>query len=119
MTEEKKKNTSVWMTALKEFNSGKQWSVPKKDTPEYLEVLKIASKLKETMPPKEVKPKPTRKAVASAVKQKPKVLKVKEVNDDGSIDDIEETPPPIIVETPLVVKVKKPRQPRKPKEPKV
>jgi len=118
MTEEKKKNTSVWMTALKEFNSGKQWSVPKKDTPEYVEVLKIASKLKETMPPKEVKPKPTRKPkVASVVK--PKVLKVKEVNDDGSIDDIEDTPPPIIVENPLVVKVKKPRQPRKPKEPKV
>ena len=99
------------MTALKEFNSGKQWSVPKKDTPEYLEVLKIASKLKETMPPKEVKPKPTRKPKVV----KPKVLKVKEVNDDGSIDDIEDTPPPIIVETPLVVKVKKPRQPRKPK----
>jgi len=42
----KKTNTSAWMTALKQYNEGKQWCVPKKDTPEYLAVKEIADKIK-------------------------------------------------------------------------
>lgn len=42
----KKTNTSAWMTALKQYNQGKQFCVPKKDTPEYLAVKEIADKIK-------------------------------------------------------------------------
>lgn len=42
----KKTNNSAWMTALKQYNEGKQWCVPKKDTPEYLAVKEIADKIK-------------------------------------------------------------------------
>jgi hypothetical protein len=41
-----KKNTSTWMTALKEFNADKQWSVPKKGTPEYDAVKAIADRIR-------------------------------------------------------------------------
>lgn len=40
------KKTSSWMTALKQFNEGKQWSVPKKGSPEYDAVKKIQNSLK-------------------------------------------------------------------------
>ena len=48
MTEEikKKTNTSVWMLALKQFNDGRQWCVPKKGTPEYDAVKALADQMK-------------------------------------------------------------------------
>ena len=42
----KKTNTSAWMTALKQYNEGKQWCVPQKNTPEYTAVKEIADKIK-------------------------------------------------------------------------
>ena len=46
MTETVKKQSS-WMQALKQFNSTRdKWLLPKKDTPEYAEVLKIKDSLK-------------------------------------------------------------------------
>ena len=50
----KKTNTSAWMTALKEYNLGKQWCVPKKDTPEYKAVKEIADRIKVEKQPKGV-----------------------------------------------------------------
>lgn len=48
MTETVKKQSS-WMQALKQFNSTRdKWLLPKKDTPEYAEVLKIKDSLKAT-----------------------------------------------------------------------
>lgn len=57
----KKTNTSAWMTALKKYNAGKQWTVPKRDTSEYQEVLRIANEIKASMPPVEKVKKSRRK----------------------------------------------------------
>jgi hypothetical protein len=42
----KTRTASAWLLALKEHNTGKQWLVPKKGTPEYDQVKKIADRIK-------------------------------------------------------------------------
>ena len=32
-----------WMDALKQFNAGKKWAIPKKGSDEYLEVMKLVA----------------------------------------------------------------------------
>lgn len=34
---------STWMNALKEFNAGKKWAIPKKGTDEYNAVMKLVA----------------------------------------------------------------------------
>lgn len=85
----KKTNTSAWMTALKQYNDGKQWLVPKRDTPEYQDVLTIANEIKASLPPKVKVPR-----VASERQRK-----------------VKPEEPPARPTTP----VKKVRKPRKPK----
>ena len=57
-----------WVEALKKYNEGKKWSVPKKGTPEYAEVLKIMGKDVPAAPPAA----PAAKAMDSAAPEKPK-----------------------------------------------
>ena len=96
----KKTNTSAWMTALKQYNYGNQWLVPKRDTPEYQDVLNIANEIKASLPPKVKVPR-----VASEVKPK-RQRKVKPEE-------------PVVNNVPLPatpsIPVKKVRKPRKPK----
>ena len=73
MTEQiKAKNTSTWMLALKQYNEGKQWLVPKRGTPEYEAVKKISDEIKLTIV-KSIKP------VEPSVEEQPPVKKVRKV----------------------------------------
>jgi hypothetical protein len=67
--EKPKRPPSSWMKALKEFNTSKggSWSIPKKDSEEYLEVKKIMERLSTTKQPTPEK--------ASEVKTAPKRTK--------------------------------------------
>ncbi len=44
-----------WLEALKVFNKGKKWTIPKKGTPEYNEVKNIMDKGKKTTKTKKMK----------------------------------------------------------------
>jgi hypothetical protein len=48
---------SRWTDALKEYNAGKMWCVPRKGTPEHAEVKLIMERLKNPKPKRKLKPK--------------------------------------------------------------
>jgi hypothetical protein len=68
-TEKPKRPPSVWMKALKEFNTSKggSWCIPKKDSEDYLKVKKIMESYKEPL---------------LEVKSKPVVKRTKKVKED-------------------------------------
>lgn len=81
------KKQSSWMQALKQFNSTREkWLLPKKDTPEYAEVLKIKDSLKATtgqIPPLDTAPTtPDEQVVKPKKPRKPRVKR------DSSVETI-------------------------------
>lgn len=48
---------SRWTDALKQYNAGKMWCVPRKGTPEHAEVKLIMERLKNPKPPRKLRPK--------------------------------------------------------------
>jgi hypothetical protein len=111
-----------WVEALKKYNEGKKYSIPKKGTPEYAEVLKIMGKDVPAAPPAAPaakamdgaeKPKRGRKAAAKAAaveepdmkaekpaapaekpKRKPRAPRVKKIEVDVSSNAADAKPEP-------------------------
>lgn len=89
------KKTSAWMLALKQWNQnqekGKQWCVPKRDTPEHAEVLKIANQIKALLPEsekkvKQAKRKPDNRMIVEMIPDT--VPQVVFVDDDEPVPDV-------------------------------
>jgi hypothetical protein len=72
-TEKPKRPPSSWMKALKEFNTSKggSWSIPKKDSEEYLEVKKIMESYTKQPTPEKVSEVKVKSTVRRTKKTKP------------------------------------------------